>query len=406
MSTTADSPSSDDPPLTTATRLVHHDYQPPMPFGGVNVAIHHASTVAFPNVAALRARDVTNETGYSYGLHGTPTTFTLARRIASLEGGLHCVLVPSGLAAIAVVDLALLAAGDRLLLPDNVYYPSRALGATLLGRFGVDTAFYDPTDPASLDAAIDERTKLIWIETPGSVTMELPDVPALVAIAKRHGVPTAIDNTWAAGVLYRPFDHGVDIVMHALTKYPSGGSDVLMGSVTTRDAALHARIRAAEMSLGFGIGGDDAYLMLRGLATMELRLARSGATGLALAAWLSARPEVATVLHPAFAECPGHAIWLRDFSGAAGLFSVVFDDAIDEARVDAMIDALKLFGIGFSWGGVHSLAVPYRMAVAGGTPRSASRWPHRGVLVRFYAGTEDAGDLIADLEQAFGRLRD
>ena len=371
--------------LASATRLVHHDYVAPSPFGSVTVPIHHASTVTFPNVAAMRARDLTNETGYTYGLHGTPTTFTLARRIASLEGGLHCVLVPSGLAAIALVDLALLKSGDRLLLPDNVYHPSRALGNTLLARFGVETAYYDPTDPASLAAAVDDRTKLIWIETPGSVTMEVPDVPALVAIAKRHGVPTAIDNTWAAGVLFRPFDHGVDIVMHALTKYPSGGSDVLMGSVTTRDPALHERIRGADMGLGLGIAGDDAFLMLRGLATMELRLARSGATGLALARWLSARPEVAVVLHPAFAECPGHAVWKRDFSGASGLFSVVFDEAIDEARIDAMIDALTLFSIGFSWGGVHSLAVPYRMAVPGGTARSASRWPasrRAGALLR------------------------
>ncbi len=220
--------------------------------------------------------------------------------------------------------------------------------------------------------------------------MEVPDIPALVAVAKRHGVLTAIDNTWAAGLLFRPFDHGVDIVMHALTKYPSGGSDVLMGSVTTRDDALHQRLKAVEMKLGYGIGGDDAYLMLRGLATMQMRLERSGANGLALAQWMAGRPEIAAVLHPAFPDCPGHAIWQRDFSGSAGLFSVIVDASIDEARVDAMIDALALFGIGFSWGGMHSLAVPYRVGLPGGPARDASRWPHRGVLVRFYAGTEDA----------------
>ena len=235
--------------------------------------------------------------------------------------------------------------------------------------------------------------------------MELPDVPALVAIAKRHGVLTAIDNTWAAGLLFRPFDHGVDIVMHALTKYPSGGSDVLMGSVTTRDEALHQRIKAVHVKMGYGIGADDAYLMLRGLPTMAMRLAKSGDNGLKLATWLSARPEVRATLHPAFEDCPGHAVWKRDFSGACGLFSVIVDGAIDEARVDAMIDALDLFAVGFSWGGVHSLAVPYRVASPGGPMRDASRWPHDGILVRFYAGTEDADDLIADLDRAFVHLR-
>jgi cystathionine beta-lyase len=395
--------SDDEDARRLATRLVHHDYQPPAPFGGLNVPVHHASTIAFPTVAAMRARDFKHDTGYTYGLYGTPTTMTLARRIASLKGASFCQIVPSGLAAIALVDLALLKAGDRLLLPDNVYNPSRELGSTLLAGLGIETLFYDPMDPASLAACMNDRTRLVWIETPGSVTMEVPDVPALVAIAKRHGALTAIDNTWAAGVLFRPFDHGFDVAVHALSKYPSGGSDVLMGSVTTRDPDLHQLFKSTNMRLGMGVAGDDCYLMLRGLATMELRLARSAETALALAHWLKARPEIAAVLHPAFADCPGHAVWQRDFSGASGLFSVIVDAAFAEARVDAMIDALQLFGIGFSWGGVHSLALPYRMG--GASPvRSAARWPHAGILVRFYAGTEDARDLIADLEQAFERL--
>ncbi len=396
--------STSEKPRGTATRLVHDDYVAPSPFGGLNVGVHHASTIAWPTVAQMRARDWKHDTGYSYGLHGTPTTYTLAHRIAALEGGMHCLLVPSGLAAIVLVDFALLQTGDRLLLPDNVYNPSRDLGDTVLAGLGIETVFYDPMDPASLEAAIDERTKLIWLETPGSVTMEMPDIPALVAIAKKHGVLTAIDNTWAAGLLFRPFNHGIDIVMHALTKYPSGGSDVLMGSVTTRDDDLHQRLKAVEMKMGYGIGGDDAYLMLRGLATMEMRLDRSGENGLALARWMSARPEISAVLHPAFPDCPGHEFWKRDFSGSAGLFSVIVDESIEEAQVDAMIDALELFSIGFSWGGVHSLAVPYRIALPGGPARDAAPWPHRGVLVRFYAGTEDAVDLIDDLQQAFVKL--
>ena len=384
------------------TRLVHHAYQPPEPFGGLNVGVHHASTIAFPNMAALRSRDWRQEDSYTYGLHGTPTTFTLERRIASLEGGRHCLLLPSGLAAIAVVDLALLRSGDRVLLADNVYGPSRELADTTLKDFGVEAVYYDPMDLATLEAAIDERTKLIWLETPGSVTMEIPDIPAIVRTAKRHGIVTAIDNTWAAGVLFRPFDHGVDIVMHALTKYPSGGSDVMMGSITTCDDELHLRLKAAHMRIGFGVAPDDCYLVLRGLATLELRLAKSGENGLALAAWLARRPEVATILHPAYASCPGHAVWARDFSGSCGLFSVVLDARHGEAEGDAVLDALKLFRLGYSWGGVHSLAVPYAINRSGSPSRLA--WEHRGPLLRFYAGTEDVNDLIADLDQAFATI--
>ncbi len=391
----------DDDAPGLGTRLVHHDYVPPPDFGGVNVAVHHASTITFANVAAMRARDWKSDAGYTYGLHGTPTTFTLARRIASLEGGAHCVLAPSGLAAIAIVDFALLKAGDSVLVPDNVYHPSRELASSLLGPLGVEARFYDPMDPAALASAIDGTTRLLWIETPGSVTMEVPDVPAMVAIAKRHGIVVAVDNTWAAGVLFRPFDHGADIAMHALTKYPSGSSDVLMGSLCTRDEALHHRLKTAHMRLGYGIGGDDAYLVLRGLGTMALRLAKSGANATALAAWLAARPEVAAVLHPAWPSCPGHDAWRRDFTGASGLFSFVLRDDIPEAASDAMVDALRVFRIGYSWGGVHSLAVPYRMRGGGPVRR---QWPHRGTLVRLYAGTEEAADLVADLDQAFARL--
>jgi cystathionine beta-lyase len=351
---------------------------------------------------AMRARDLTHETGYTYGLHGTPTSYTLAKRIASLEGGTNTLLQPSGLASITLVDLALLSQGDRVLIPDNVYHPSRDFALRTLARFGVENTFYDPTDLATLEAAIDPRTKLIWIEAPGSVTMEIPDVPAIVALARRHGALTAIDNTWAAGVVFRPFDHGVDIVMHALTKYPSGGSDVMMGAVTTRDAALHQRLKETQLRLGLYVAPDDCYLLLRGLGTLDLRLGKSGANALALARWCEARPEVRAVLHPAFASCPGHAFWKRDFSGASGLFSIVLDAAFGEPQVDALMNALRLFKLGYSWGGIHSLAVPYAIGKAGGPARLG--WKHDGLVVRFYAGTESAADLVADLEQAFARL--
>ncbi len=383
-----------------ATQLVHTDYLAPPNFGGLNTGIHHASTVTFPSVAALRARDWRREDQYTYGLHGTPTTFTLENRIAEIEGGKHTVLAPSGLAAIMMVNLALLKQGDDLLLPDNVYNPSRDLSDGLLKNCGITTRYYDPMDAAAVAGMIQPNTKLVWIEAPGSVTMEVPDVPAIVAAAKAKGVLTAIDNTWAAGLLFRPFEHGIDIAMHALTKYPSGGSDVLMGSVTTADLALHHRIKLMHGILGLGVGGDDAYLVLRGLATMQLRLRQTERNALAMANWLKARSEIAKVLHPAFYDCPGHAFWKRDFSGACGLFSVVFRADIPQTRIDAMIDSLKLFKIGFSWGGSCSLVMPYQLD----GERTARPWTEQGGLIRFYVGLEDESDLIADVEQAFERL--
>lgn len=383
-----------------ATRLIRSGYVPPEDFGGLNTPVHHASTVTFPNVDALRARDWRRNDAYTYGLHGTPTTFTLEARIAELENGLQCILAPSGLAAIALIDLALLSSGDEVLLPDNVYNPSRDLANTMLRGFGVAARYYDPTAGAAIAQLIRPETRLIWLESPGSITMEVQDVPAMTEAARARGVLTAIDNTWATGFLFDAFAHGVDISMNALTKYPSGGSDVLMGAVVTRDLDLHHRLKLAHMRLGLGVGGDDAWLVLRGLQTLEVRLRRHESNALAVARWLKARPEVREVLHPAFEDCPGHACWRRDFKGSTGLFSIVLQPDIDQTRIDAMVDALQLFRIGFSWGGTHSLAVPYLMSNA----RTAVPWGHRGGLVRFYVGLEDPGDLIADLGQAFTRL--
>ena len=382
------------------TTLTHSDYRPPAGFAAYPTPIHHASTVLFKDVASLRAGDWRNKQGYTYGLHGTPTTFTLEARLAAIEGGTHCLLAPSGLAAISMILLALLKSGDDVLLPDNVYNPTRELGRWLANDFGVSVRFYDPLVGAGIADLIQPNTKLIWTEAPGSVSMEVPDLPAISAAAKAkaQGILVALDNTWAAGLALRGFDVGADIVMQALTKYQSGGSDVLMGAVITRDTAINDRIAASHMRLGMGVGADDAYLVLRGLETMKLRFDAHDASARKVAAWLKSRPEIARVLHPAFEDCPGHDVWKRDFTGAGGLFSVIFDARYAGEQVDRFVEALELFGIGYSWGGTHSLAVPYRMQ---GMRRN---WPDTGPLVRFNIGLEGTDDLIADIEQALGRL--
>jgi cystathionine beta-lyase len=384
--------------LSPQTTLIHTDYTPPAGFGAFPPAIHHASTVFFENVAALRSGDWKDKTAYTYGLHGTPTTFTLEARLAEIEGGTSCLLAPSGLAAITMVDFALLKTGDDILLPDNVYNPSRVLGNWLQEAFGITARYYDPLVGAGIRALIRPNTRLIWTESPGSVSMEVPDLPAICAVAKELGVVVALDNTWSAGIALRAFDLGVDIVVQALTKYQSGGADVLMGAVITRDAALHDRISNAHMRLGYGVGADDAYLVMRGLPTLKLRFEAHDAGARQVATWLKARPEIARVLHPAFEDCPGHAHFKRDFTGAGGLFSVLFDARYTEAQTDRFVDALQLFQIGYSWGGPNSLCVPYRM----GAIRQG--WHAAGTLVRFNIGLEDPADLIADIGQALARL--
>ncbi|HJV01163.1 MAG TPA: cystathionine beta-lyase [Burkholderiaceae bacterium] len=380
------------------TALVHTDYQAPPGFAAFPSAIHHASTVLFKNVAAMRSGDWKEKNAYTYGLHGTPTTFTLEARLAEIEDGQHCLLAPSGLAAIAMVDFALLKSGDDVLLPDNVYNPNRELGKWLSADFGVTARYYDPLIGAGIAALIQPNTRLIWTEAPGSVSMEVPDLPAICQAAHARGVLVALDNTWSAGLALRGFELGADIIMQALTKYQSGGSDVLMGALITRDRALHERLSMAHMRLGMGVGADDAYLVLRGLPTLKLRFDAHDASARKLAAWLRTRPEISKVLHPAFEDCPGHATWQRDFRGAGGLFSVLFDPAIPEARTDRFVDALKLFKIGYSWGGANSLVMPYRIA------HMRQAWHDKGILVRFNVGLEDTVDLIADIEQALAQM--
>jgi len=384
----------DDP----ATALIHHPYQPPGGFVAAQPGVHKASTVIFPSMAALRARSWKSKTGYTYGLHGTPTSFTLEERIATLEGGLQTLLTPSGLAAIALVDQALLKSGDEVLIPENAYGPGKELARHELAGWGIAHRFYDAMDPQALARMIGPATKLLWIEAPGSVTMEFPDVRALVRIARERGVRVAIDITWGAGLAFDPFDLGnglaTDIAMQALTKYPSGGADLLMGSVTTRDEALHLTLKFAHMRLGLGIGANDVEAVLRSLPSLGLRYDAQDASGRALAQWWSQRSEVSAVLHPALPGSPGHEHWQALCTKAAGLFSIVFDERIDAVRVDAFVDALRLFKIGYSWAGPVSLAVAYDLRAMG------RKVPGQGTLVRFSIGLEAVDDLIADCEQA------
>lgn len=390
-----------------STRLIHHPYRPPEGFDAVAPGVHKASTVIFPNVHALRTQQWADKSGYTYGLHGTPTTFILEERIASIEGGTYCVLAPSGLSAVSLVDMAFLRQGDELLIPDNAYGPNKAFASVELAAWGITHRYYDAQNPADLAARIGPATRLVWLEAPGSITLEFPDLLALVAVVKRANaarggerpILTALDNTWGAGIAFHPFELGADISMQALTKYPSGGADVLMGSVVTRDHALHHQLLMTHMRLGLGVSGNDTELVLRGLNTMALRYAAQDAATRELATWMQAQPGVVQVLHPALPGSPGHAAWQRDAKAAACLFSVVFDERFSQTRIDAFCDSLQLFRPGWSWAGPISLCAPYNVPSI-----RTTGWPHKGGLVRFAIGLEGVGDLRADLAQALATL--
>lgn len=389
----------------SSTQLIHHPYVPPAGFGAIPPGVYKASTVIFPSVAALRSRDWRHKTGYTYGLSGTPTTFILEERIATLEGGKFCTLVPSGLAAVSLVGMALLKSGDEMLIPDNVYGPNKVLAQHELAAWGITHRFYNPMDPADLAAKLSPQTRLVWLEAPGSITLEFPDLPALTTVIKacQHahpdGIVTALDNTWGAGIAFNAFKSGADISVQALTKYPSGGADVLMGSVVTNSEALHGLVRLCHMRVGYGVGGNDVELVLRGLHSIGLRYAAQDSATRALAAWMQAQPQVAAVLHPALEGSPGHATWKRDCSAAACLFSAVFKPGFTQAQIDGFCDSLKLFKLGYSWAGPMSLCAPYDVPHIRTMP-----WPHQGGLVRFSVGLEAVADLQADLAQALAGL--
>jgi cystathionine beta-lyase len=391
------------------THLIHHPYRPPEGFDAPQPGVFKASTVYFTNVAAMRSREWKDKTAYTYGLHGTPTTYLLEERLCALEGGRQCVLVPSGLAAIANTALALLRTGDEVLIPDNAYGPNKALAEGELRHWGITHAYYDPLNAADLSARITERTRLVWLEAPGSVTMEFPDLPGLVRICRERGVLCVLDNTWGAGLAFSPFDLlgdgtlGVDLSVHALTKYPSGGGDVLMGSIVTRDEALHLKIKLCHMRLGLGVGANDAETVLRALPSIGLRYAAQDRTARALARWWQLQPQCVQLLHPAFERSPGHAHWQAVCAAqgrvglAAGLFSVLLDARLTPAQVDAFCDSLKLWRLGYSWGGPVSLVVPYELA---GMRSRAPTHLRPGHLLRFSTGLESAEALMGDLHAA------
>ena len=389
-----------------STELIHHPYRVPEGFESPVVPVAKGSTVFFPNVAALRSRTWLDRSAYTYGLHGTPTTFTLEERLATLEGGKHCMLVSSGLAAITLVDIALLASGDQVLLPDNAYGPNKTFTRHELAGWGVTHGLYDAMDAASLAAAITPATQLVWLEAPGSVTLEFPDLRRLVRTVRERAPQAivALDNTWGAGLALDAFDlgqgQGVDLTVHALTKYPSGGGDVLMGSVTCRDAALYRSLALSRSRVGHGVGGNDVEAVLRSLPSLPLRYAAQDRAGRAFSAWCASRAAFVKVLHPALPGSPGHDHWRSHCRAAAGLVTVEIDPRFTSVQAEAFVDALRLFRIGWSWGGPVSLVVPYQAASIRDKPT-----PYQGTLVRFCLGLEAVDDLIADAEQALSVLR-
>lgn len=394
------------------TDLVHHSYQAPSAFNAPQPAVHKASTVIFDNVHDMRTRRWLDKSGFTYGLHGTPTTYQLEERLCSLEGGKQCLLVPSGLCAISTVALGLLSAGDEVLIPDNAYGPNKDFAEHELARWGIGHQWYDPMNVADLQAKITPATKLVWLEAPGSVSMEFPDLIALVQACRERGITTVLDNTWGAGLAFQPFDLladggslGVNVSAHALTKYPSGGGDVLMGSIITVDNALHMRIKLTHMRLGIGIGANDAELVLRSLSSVALRYHAHDAAARVLAAALQKQKAVVQLLHPAFDGAPGHVNWQQlcgtsqqGKGAAAGLFSIVIDAQFEQGAIDNFCDSLQLFKLGYSWGGPMSLVMPYEIESMRACGRGAVQ---AGTVVRFCVGLEDVQDLLADLAQAW-----
>jgi cystathionine beta-lyase len=378
------------------TRLIHSAASAPLGFRSLATPIYHGSTTVFETLAEAY-RGWLPGGPYTYGIYGTPTTLELAARIAEIEKAKHTFIVPSGQAAIALIYLVYARAGSHILMPESAYGNSREIADDLLAGLDVEVESYDPVLGGGIAKLIRPNTKLIWTETPGSITMEMQDIPAIVAAAKPHKIPVAIDNTYAAGVLFDAFGHGVDVSMQALTKYVGGHSDLLLGSVSVCDEAAMRSVGSIYRLLGMAASPDDCGQALRGLKTLAVRLKYLEQSTLTIVNWLKERPEVARVLHPALPDCPGHDIWKRDFTGSASVFSIVFKEDVSVERIVKFVEALQLFKIGYSWGGVTSLVMAY--ASLGREHRNYGRQ-----LVRLNIGLEETNDLIADLEQALAQV--
>jgi len=368
-------------------------------FDSLAMPTYRGSTIAFASAAEYEKRGERGHQGYSYGLYGTPTTRALEQRITLLEQGARTFLLPSGQAASALAILALVEAGDTVLIADNIYPPVRDFAERDLKRFGVRADYVDPLDLDDLGAKLGRGAKLVWLESPGSTTMEVADLPAIVRLAHGAGALVGIDNTWASPLAFKPLAQGADLVAEALTKHFSGHSDVILGSLTVRDEALILPLRAQLGRLGIGVSPDDAQLVLRGMETMALRMEQSARLALAMADWLQRQPVVQQVLYPPLPGSPGHALWARDFHGASGVFSVVLQPSA-AARLTAALDGLERFTIGASWGGTRSLVAPMPVARL----RSARRWPHAEPVLRLSIGLEAEAELWADLQGLVARL--
>jgi cystathionine beta-lyase len=381
------------------TSLVRHPDVNEEGYASLAVPTHRASTIVFDDAAAYSNRKYRGPDGYTYGLHGTPTTKTLEAHLTELEQGERTVIVPSGQAGATIVFLTVLLPGDKVLIPDTAYPPVRGFCVNYLKPRGIDHVVYDPMIGAAVADLIDERTKLVWLESPGSTTMEFQDVPGIIAAAHAKGVLVGCDNTWATPLLFKPLAHGADFSMEALTKYVGGHSDLLLGSISVSDVALYRRLKDTTRMIGIGVSPDECALAIRGLQTMGVRLAHVGRVGTDFARRIDGLPAVERVLHPAIADCPGREYWERDFAGASGVFSVVLKAGADTGLTEALSN-LKTFAIGASWGGVRSLIVPMDVK----PDRVVTEWTDPGPVLRISIGLEDEGELWSDLEALFAAL--
>lgn len=386
-------------PRKDRTILTHAGNDPDANFGVVNPPIYRASTILYPTLRDMRELSQKPYDTVYYGRYGTPTTFAFEAAVAELEGAERAVALPSGLAACTGALLSFLKSGDHLLMVDSVYEPTRGFCDRQLSRFGISTTYYDPLIGADIAKLIQPNTKVVYLESPGSHTFEIQDAPAIAAAARARGCISMIDNTWATPLYFKPFEFGIDLSIHAATKYIAGHSDLMMGVITMRDEH-YKQVKTQVHGLGMAVSPEDCWLALRGLRTLNARLAQHQQAGLALARWLQARPEVERVLHPGLPDHPGHKLWQRDFKGASGLFGIILKP-FDDERVAAMLDGLTIFGKGFSWGGYESLLIPSHLNAA----RTVKPWKVGGPTLRVHAGLEDPDDLIADLDAGFARLR-